>query len=238
MPGPNSGGCIWKNEYSKTYPGITSAKNGKKDHCHCNHCEKDLSIRHKGRADIEKHVKTNEHIANCKKKAGTPTLIQMFSGRIFKLQFTHSFYLLFVETFVLFFSSFNVSLADTKSILENAAKEALWSYHKVCAIQSFSSLDCENQLFRDVYKQKNFHLGRTKCAAIISNVFAPKIVNEMKEELKTSNFVSIATDASNHVAVKMFPVIARWFSLDNGINAKILDLTKQTGLSKKMFQLY
>lgn len=127
----------------------------------------------------------------------------------------------------------NILIANTKDALEYAAKEAVWCYHKIHTGQSFKSIDCESEIFRDVFKQAKFYLGHTKCAAIASNVFAPKIVDEMKQELETSNFVSLATDASNHIAVKMFPVIARWFSPLNGINSKVLDLTNVTGLSKE-----
>lgn len=122
---------------------------------------------------------------------------------------------------------------NSKAALENAAKEAVWCYHKVHTSQSFASADCESMILRDVFKQDGFRVGRTKCSAITSNVFAPAIVNEVKQELKSSNFVSIATDASNHNAVKMFPVIARWFSPLNGINSKLLDLTDETGLLKE-----
>lgn len=93
MPGNKSGSCKWNNEYSKSYPGITSAKNGKKDYCHCTHCGKDLSIHHKGRVDIEKHLKTKEHITNCKKVAGTQTLDKLFNGMIVKFSvFLSSFF--------------------------------------------------------------------------------------------------------------------------------------------------
>lgn len=75
---------------------MTCAKNGKTDHCHCNRFGKDLSIRHKGRADIEKHLETKEHIVNCKKVAGTKTFDQLFSGSVFKFAvFTRNFFVLF-----------------------------------------------------------------------------------------------------------------------------------------------
>lgn len=233
MPGDKSGSCRWNSEYSKTFPGITSAKNGKTNYCHCTHCGKDLSIKHKGRADIEKHLKTKEHIANTIKVAGTLTLDKLFSGN--SLQFSMFTRILSNHFLRLTFSFQLIISLATKVSLENAAKEALWCYHKIHKIQSFASSDCESQIFREVFKQKEFHLGRSKCAAISSNVFAPKIVEEMKQELKSCNFVSIATDASNHNAVKMFPVIARWFSPVNGLNNKVLDLTNQKGSSMKLF---
>lgn len=83
MPGGKSGACVWNEEYANVYQGITKAKNGKKDYCYCNPCNKDLSIHHKGKADIEKHIGTKEHQANCKKVAGTPTLHKLFNSKAF-----------------------------------------------------------------------------------------------------------------------------------------------------------
>lgn len=99
--------------------------------------------------------------------------------------------------------------------------------------QSFASTDCESDLFRQSFVQKQYQLGRTKCSAIVSNVFAPKIVDEMKSELESCNFVSIGMDASNHVAVNMFPVVGRWFNPLEGIKSKVFDLSDETGLSNE-----
>lgn len=52
----------------------------------------------------------------------------------------------------------------------------------------------------------------------------------MKSDLEKVNFVSISTDASNHIGIKMFPVVARWFVPTVGIQTKVLDLTSQPGL--------
>lgn len=124
----------------------------------------------------------------------------------------------------------NKCIASTQAALDIASKEAVWCYHKVHKSQSFASTDCESALIRKLFEQKKFHLGRTKCSTIVSNVFAPKIVAEMQSELKSCNFVSIGTDASNHAAVKMFPVIGRWFDPLEGIKTKVLDLSDETGL--------
>ncbi|XP_031626296.1 uncharacterized protein LOC116342721 [Contarinia nasturtii] len=51
----------------------------------------------------------------------------------------------------------------------------------------------------------------------------------MKKELESCNFVSIATDASNHGAIKMFPVVVRYFAALEGLKTKVLDLSDQKG---------
>lgn len=193
------GSCTWSEKLARAYPGFTAAKNGKTDYCHCNLCDKDISIRHKGKTDIENHMKTTDHNRNSKKVAGTQPLTVHFNE-------------------------------PTQSALDNAAKEAAWCYHKVQNTQSFSSIDCDSDLIRQLFGQKEFRVGRTKCSAIVANVFAPRIVDEMQSALKTCNFVSIGTDASNHVAIKMFPIVGRWFNPLEGIQSKILDLSEETGL--------
>lgn len=122
------------------------------------------------------------------------------------------------------------NLVNTKENLETAAKEALWCYHKTHKNQSFATADCESEIIREVFGQTNFQCKRTKCSAIAAGVFAPQIVKEMKNELASANFVSLATDASNHVATKMFPVVARWFKPLEGIQTKVLDLSSESGL--------
>lgn len=79
--GNKSGGCKWNNDFGKLFPGITAAKNGKKDHCHCVPCKKDISIFHKGKKDIENHVNTKDHKGNVNKSAGTLTLTSHFNGK-------------------------------------------------------------------------------------------------------------------------------------------------------------
>lgn len=87
MSSNKSGGCKWNDGYSKSYPGFTAAKSGKKDHCRCVPCNKDLSIYHKGKKDIEKHMNTNEHKSNCTKIAGTKPLPNLFNGKLISRTF-------------------------------------------------------------------------------------------------------------------------------------------------------
>lgn len=91
MPGNKSGGCVWQDEFTTSYPGSAPAKNRKKDHFHCIPCGKDLSLFHKGKKDIETHMKRADHQANCKKSAGTKTITQLFSGKI-KFKALNSFF--------------------------------------------------------------------------------------------------------------------------------------------------
>ncbi|EEZ97442.1 hypothetical protein TcasGA2_TC011273 [Tribolium castaneum] len=65
--------------------------------------------------------------------------------------------------------------------------------------------------------------GRTKCAAICENVLVPFSVQLVLEDLETSSFFSIASDASNKGNRKLFPLCIRYFDVRVGIKEPILD---------------
>lgn len=79
-----SGFCVWNDSISVQFPGFERAKNGKRDHCFCTHCNKDISIHHKGKKDIEKHISTNEHSKNVSKSVKTKPLTVHFNGLYYK----------------------------------------------------------------------------------------------------------------------------------------------------------
>lgn len=111
---------------------------------------------------------------------------------------------------------------------KTAALEGLWAYHTIAENHSFRSTDCSSKIFRDAFEMKKFTLGRTKCEAIVTNVFAPFAASKVKEELAKCNFVSIATDASNHGNIKMFPVMMRYFIPTEGVKIKIIEFVAQS----------
>jgi hypothetical protein len=73
--------------------------------------------------------------------------------------------------------------------------------------------------------------GRTKAEAIMKNVLAPRSVQDfidvLKDPAKSSNFFSIATDASNHKNRKIFPLVVRYFDPLSGIKNTLLDFIEQ-----------
>lgn len=92
-----------------------------------------------------------------------------------------------------------------------SACEGVWSYHLTKSNHSFRSSDCASKIFRICFEIRNFHCARTKCDAIVSNVLAPHVVDEIKKELAGVNYLSITTDSSNHGNIKMMPVLVRYF---------------------------
>lgn len=98
-----------------------------------------------------------------------------------------------------------------------AALEATWSYHITQENQSYRSSDCVSKLMKGPFGLTKFSLGRTKCEAIVRSVLAPLFTDMIQEELSTVRFVAIATDASNHGAIKMYPVLVRYFLPEEGV---------------------
>lgn len=110
-----------------------------------------------------------------------------------------------------------------------AAIEATWAYHVINGNHSFKSADCATQIFRTCFKMKKFMCSKTKCQAIVVNVFAPEANRMVKQELSQRRFVSIYTDASNHGSMKIFPVLVRYFNPTAGVFIKILDISSEDG---------
>lgn len=54
-----------------------------------------------------------------------------------------------------------------------AAMEGVWAYHVVNSNHSFKSSDCATKTFKSCLKVPKFSCSRTKCQAIVTNVFAP-----------------------------------------------------------------
>lgn len=104
-----------------------------------------------------------------------------------------------------------------------AAIEGTFAYHTVCHNHSFRSMDCTSKLLQTTLEPK-FSCARTKAEAIVTNIFAPNILNILHCNLKQCTFVSVLTDASNHKEIKLFPVLIRYFDCKSGIKVNILEL--------------
>lgn len=92
---------------------------------------------------------------------------------------------------------------------------------------SYNSIDCDSKLspviFDDSQIASKISLGRTKASCLIYNVLAPASIEEIVEKLRLGVFYSISTDESNHGHMKLFPIIVRFYSPDNGISTCLLD---------------
>lgn len=57
--------------------------------------------------------------------------------------------------------------------LNLSAQEGVWAFHLLKDNLSFRSSDCASKIFKYCFDMKQFACARTKCEAIITNVFAP-----------------------------------------------------------------
>lgn len=57
--------------------------------------------------------------------------------------------------------------------LDLAGQEGVWAFHLLQENHSFRSSDCATKIFKNCFNMKKFACARTKCEAIVTNVFAP-----------------------------------------------------------------
>lgn len=100
---------------------------------------------------------------------------------------------------------------------------------------SYNASDCEAKLSRIIYPDsaiaKKTSCGRTKAEAIVTDVLGPKSVQQIVNDLTSDNCMmptefAIGTDASNVKNRKMFPVCLQYFTVESGINTKLLDFVE------------
>ena len=65
------------------------------------------------------------------------------------------------------------------------------------------------------FADKKFSCARTKCEAIVTNVFAPWALEELTNDLKSVDFVTVSCDTSNHKNIKLLPIVVRYFQWYN-----------------------
>lgn len=166
----------------------------------CTICSRDFSVKHGGVSDVKQHQETKYHKTRLDLKGNKCDVKGL--------------------EIVLIPS---VSKEEDKII---AAEMAL-IYHTVKHDLSFHNMNCGNKLFQyiinDGTKIKNFSCGRTKAQVIVKDVISPRLIERFVNRIVSDNlFFSIATDISNKMSTKMFPICIRYFTPD-GIQTKLLD---------------
>lgn len=165
----------------------------------CEICNAEFSVSHGGRSDINKHSNSDRH-----KKALLAASSSNSLNKFFK----------------------NTTLGNNE--VELAAAEGALAFHTVNHNQSFRSTDCTSKLIQKIFDPK-LSCARTKSEAIIVNVLAPHVLNELKGHLEKAKFVSIYIDASNHKALKLFPILVRYFDSVEGAQVKLLEIQSIPG---------
>lgn len=172
---------------------------GHNDRVKCQQCLSEFSIAHGGRADIKDHLKCVKHKASVSAIASSSSITSFFK---------------------------NVEPAENE--LSIAAKEATFAFHTAAHDISFKTSDCSSKLISKLFEPK-FGSARTKCEAIITGVIAPMARDELLNDLKECNFLSISTDTSNRHDIKLAPIVVRYFVPEKGVSVKLLDFRSVTG---------
>lgn len=90
-------------------------------------------------------------------------------------------------------------------------------------------MSCMSKIIQTVYGEADFECAATKTTAIITGVFEPMILNQIEEELKRAQFICVSTDASNRKAIKMFPVLFRYYIPSEGVKTRLVELNSLPG---------
>lgn len=170
----------------------------------CVTCHGQFSITFSGRRDIVRHIGTDKHKTALLAASSSLKVTNYFRNNQF----------------------------GTKE-KELAISEAVFSYHTIYHHHSFRSMDCTSKIIQILFEKK-FSCARTKTEAIVKNILAPYIMEELKKELQNVRYVSIYSDASNHKDLKLFPTMVRYFNIKSGVNIKILDLVSLPGETSTM----
>lgn len=193
--------CCFNDTLKEKFPFIKESVIGSADgsKVECMMCRAVFSISHGGKADIDDHVKTKKHKAAASARSSSETLTNFFRKK---------------------------KLGDKEK--ELAAQEATFVYHTVKHNQSFQSMDCTSILLQK-FSDKKFTCKQTKCQVIAVKVLAPQAIDEMKEDLKHTKFCCLGIDSSNHIAVKVVPIVVRYFMPEKGICTEILEVSSLPG---------
>lgn len=118
--------------------------------------------------------------------------------------------------------------ATAKTNANILAAEATLSFHTVKHHFSFRSSDCTNSLLKTIFEDssiaKSIACGHTKSRAIAKNVFAKYFMELILADMSKTPFISVVTDASNHGASKLFPLLIQYFDYSKSIQTKLINL--------------
>jgi len=108
-----------------------------------------------------------------------------------------------------------------------AAVEITLAFHILKHHMSFNSSDCTTDLLKHIFEDSETakHLSaRTKTAMIGKKIIAPYCMSKVMESVSNIPFISISTDASNHASEKMIPILIQYFTINEGICSKFINL--------------
>ncbi|XP_042311019.1 uncharacterized protein LOC121924036 [Sceloporus undulatus] len=157
-----------------------------------------ISVANKGSQDLEIHLQSQKHKRNAQRCSAITDISSFFS-----------------------------QLSES-ALLINAAEAAL-AFHTVSHHSLYRSMDCTPKLNAEIYCDsdiaKNMSCVRTKTEAIINKILGPHSVDVTIQCLKEISCFGITTDGSNHLSLKMFPILIQFFDYKaGGIQSRVIEL--------------
>ena len=87
---------------------------------------------------------------------------------------------------------------------------------------------------RNFYQQK-LTCARTKCKAIVKNIFAPWALELVSQDSIKTEAIALSIDTSNHGHLKLLPILARFYNNEsNEIATKLIDIIDVKGETAKI----
>jgi hypothetical protein len=192
--------CIFNEKLQNDFPFIKKLKSTDDFNVQCTTCRGTFSVSHGGRSDINDHLKMQKH------KLATRSSVQF--GKV---------------------SNYFSGLVRTENDFLLAACEATFVYHTIIHNHSFRSMSCISELIRQCLNDKKFTCAKIKTREIVVSVICPYIVDNTLKELSSANYVSVLIKSSNHKAIKLVPVVVRYFFPHVGVINKILEFSNLPG---------
>lgn len=166
----------------------------------CKLCFATFTVKYDGKKAVDKHAKSARHMEK-EKLISKNNLIEVYMPDL---------------------------LLEDNNCAVNA--ELAMVYHAIKHQHSYISTDCGIKLNCKIFSQtalsKSIHCGRTKCSAMAENILGPKSIELVLNDLKncdTQVYFSISSDASNRGYKKLFPIVVTYFTVDAGIQNKLIN---------------
>ncbi|CAH1163556.1 unnamed protein product [Phaedon cochleariae] len=198
MPKPRRT-CKFNKELQLKYPMFKPTKtDADNSDVHCPTCKSIFSIANKGKCDLDQHLNTMKHKKNIREAEVNNKVTDFLVPKYTNIE------------------------------LQISAAEGTLAFHTVHHHLSFRSCDCSVKLIKKIIPDssmaKKISCARTKSEAIIVGVIAPYSLNMAVQDAKKSNVIGIATDASNHGSLKVFPVLIQFFDKRMGLSLRLIEV--------------
>jgi hypothetical protein len=119
-------------------------------------------------------------------------------------------------------------LEPSKAEYDLAVYGGTYAYYTLLHNHSFRTVDCTTSLQKK-FPDKKFSCARTRCESIVTSVYAPWAVEELKNHLKCVSFVIVSYD--NHKNLKHLLILVRYsqaYDLEHPVKNKLLTSVGET----------